>query len=301
MLALPCTAGRRSSIGASILIVAAVLSANRSVQAADELGGKLAQPIEKGQRVFSVGHSFHWFMPKILGQLAQEAGIKDHVQIGTSNIGGSKTFQHWDLPDDKNEAKKALIAGEVDVLTLAPRYLPDDGIEKFADLAVEHNPAIRINVDEFWLPFDVYDPKVAQPASVDHNAPTGAELRKMHALYFNDFDEHLEKLNKKYGKQVLYVVPIGQAVVALREKIIAGQAPGLTMQSELFTDAIGHATPPLEALASYCQFAVMYRRSPVGLPLASVPNEGLNRLLQELAWQAAIEHPLSGIRAEVKP
>jgi hypothetical protein len=45
----------------------------------------------------------------------------------------------------------------------------------------------------------------------------------------------------------------------------------------------------------------MYRRSPVGLPLASVPDEALNRLLQELAWQAAVEHPLSGVRAEVKP
>ncbi len=187
------------------------------------------------------------------------------------------------------------------MLTLAPRYLPDEGIEKFADLAVEHNPHIRINVDEFWLPFDVYDPKVAQPDKVDHDAPTGEELRKMHALYFTDFDEHLQKLNAKYGRQVLFVVPVGQAVVALREKIIAGHAPGLTKQSELFTDPIGHATAPLEALASYCQFAVMYRRCPVGLKLSSVPNEDLNLLLQELAWQAALDHPLSGLHAPAKP
>ena len=197
----------------------------RAASAAHAAGPALAPPIETGQRVFSVGHSFHSFMPKILAELAQEAGIKDHVQVGGSNIGGSKVFHHWNVPDDKNAAKDALRAGKVDVLTLAPRYLPDDGIEKFALLALEHNPNIRINVDEFWLPFDVYDPKVAQPANVDHNAPTGEELRRMHALYFDALDEHLTALNKKYGKQVLFVVPIGQAVVALREKIIAGQAP----------------------------------------------------------------------------
>jgi hypothetical protein len=288
-------------VGSIAVLLTVALPPGQATHAADEQNGNLAPPIEKGQRVFSAGHSFHYFMPKILEQLVQEAGIKDHVQIGMSNIGGSKIFQHWDVADDKNEMKKVLGAGQVDVLTLAPRYLPDDGIEKVADLAVEHNPAIRINVDEFWLPFDVYDPKVAEPDKVDHDALTVDELRKMHAMYFKDFDDHLEKLNEKYGKQVLFVVPVGQAVVALREKIIAGQAPGLAKQSDLFTDAIGHATPPLEALASYCQFAVMYRRSPVGLKLASVPNESLNRLLQELAWQAVIEHPLSGVRTESKP
>ena len=42
------------------------------------------------------------------------------------------------------------------------------------------------------------------------------------------------------------------------------------------------------------------RRSPVGLPLpaqlAQAPEaEKLNRLLQEIAWQAVSEHPLSGV------
>jgi hypothetical protein len=32
-----------------------------------------------------------------------------------------------------------------------------------------------------------------------------------------------------------------------------------------------------------------------------VPNDTLNPLLQQLAWQAAIEHPLSGVRMETKP
>ena len=35
----------------------------------------------KGQRILSAGHSFHVFMPGILRELAQSAGIKDHVQV----------------------------------------------------------------------------------------------------------------------------------------------------------------------------------------------------------------------------
>jgi len=43
-------------------------------------------------------------------------------------------------------------------------------------------------------------------------------------------DEHVVAVNKKLGKQVVFVVPVGQAVIALREKIVAGKAPGLKSQ-----------------------------------------------------------------------
>ncbi len=269
-----------------------------------------AQPSVKGQKVFSAGHSFHVFMPNILRDLAQGAGIKDHVLVGLQPIGGSRVIQHWNLAEDKNKVKEALKTGKVDVLTLSPIHLPDEGIANFTKLALEHNPKIRITIQEFWLPFDIYDTTFKQrPKKVDHNAPTGEELRKLHAEYFKTMDEHVTALNKQHSKQVLYVVPVGQAVIALREKIIAGEAPGLKKQEELFTDAIGHARQPLQALVAYCHFAVIYRRSPVGLPLPAVlakannPNwdEKLNRLLQELAWNAVLQHPLSGVQEKPKP
>lgn len=266
-----------------------------------------SKPIEKGQRVFTAGHSFLMFMPPILRDMAQAAGIKDHVQVGTQPIGGSRVVQHWNLPDDKNKAKEALKTGKVDVLTLSPIYLPDEGIDNFTKLALEHNPAIRITVQEFWLPFDAYNdgqfPPKERPAKVDHNAKTTEQLRKEHAPYFEGMDAHVHELNKKYGKPVLFVVPVGQAVLALRAKIVAGDAPGLKTQEDLFSDAIGHAKPPLAVLDAYCHFAVIYRRNPAGLPvpaaLAKQPEaEKLNRLLQQLAWDAVRAHPLSGVKGE---
>ncbi len=256
-----------------------------------------------GQRVFSAGHSFHMFMPKMLAELAKSAGITDHKQVGTSSIGGSYVHQHWNVADEKNSLKKALRSGEIDVLTLSPIYLPDDGIENFAKLGLEHNPNIRVTIQEFWLPFDVFDVnyKKQRPEPVDRNARTVEELRSTHGAYFKMMDEHAAALNEKFGKPVIYVVPVGQAAVALREKIIAGEAPGLKQQNDLFTDPIGHATPPLQWLTAYCHFAVLYGRTPVGLPCPAAMSkttggDALNTLLQQLAWEAVTSHPLSSVK-----
>ena len=285
---------------AAIALYLVVISGDNRTRGGDKKTDPASEAV-KGQRVFSAGHSFHVFVPAILNDLAKKAGIKDHAVAGLSPIGGSRVIQHWNVPEDKNKARAALKAGTVDVLTLAPIHLPDDGIANFTKLAVENNPNIRITVQEFWLPFDIYDTTFSKrPKAVDHNAQTAESLQKLHAPYFKSMDKHVKELNAKYDKQVLFVVPVGQAVIALREKIIAGQAPGLKTQEDLFTDPIGHARPPLQALAAYCHFAVIYKRSPVGLPMPAIlpktTNPELNRLLQELAWEAVTNHPLSGVR-----
>ncbi|MBV6501310.1 MAG: hypothetical protein CJBNEKGG_03820 [Prosthecobacter sp.] len=266
--------------------------------------GAEAGPADKGLSVFSAGHSFHMFMPKMLADLARAAKVSGHQQAGVSSIGGSYVHQHWDVADEKNTLKKALRDGRVDVLTLSPIYLPDDGIENLARLGLEHRPDIRVTIQEFWLPYDVLDLnyKKQRPAPVDRNSRTAAEMRAIHEPYFRSMDDHVRALNQKFGRQVLLVVPAGQAALALRTRIIEGRAPGLKQQDDLFTDAIGHATPPLQWLTAYCHFAVIYRRPPAGLPCPpalarEAHGEALNRLLQELAWEAVKSHPLSGIQA----
>ena len=129
------------------------------------------------------------------------------------------------------------------------------------------------------------------------------ELRQMHAAYFQSMDDHVRALNAKFSKQSLFIVPVGQAVMALRGKIIEGTAPGLKTQNELFRDGLGHAKAVVQVLSTYCHFAVIYRRNPVGLPvprtLREQPEaEKLNALLQQLAWDAVTVHPLSGVKTE---
>lgn len=262
----------------------------------------------KGQRVYSIGHSFHVFMPGILAQIAKSAGIDDHKQVGLSPIGGSYVHQHWNVPDDKFKSKATLESGQLDVLTMAPLFLPDDGIDNFVKLAADKSPQVRILIQEFWLPFDVNvnfrNEKVHPP---DRTVYDGKKLKEEHDKYFEGIDEKVKAFNKQYnGKPAIFVAPVGQAVLALRKAIADGAAPGLTKQTDLFTDPIGHARPPLAILVTYCYYAQIYGRSPVGLPAppglkGSMDDETtakLNRLLQEIAWKTVTAHPLSGVKAK---
>jgi hypothetical protein len=115
-----------------------------------------ARDVPKPQRVYSIGHSFHFFMPGILDEIAESAGVAGHEQVGISAIGGSSVIQHWNVPDDKFKSKATLQSGKLDVLTMAPAFLPDEGVENFVRLASEKCPQIRGLVQESWLSFDAY-------------------------------------------------------------------------------------------------------------------------------------------------
>jgi hypothetical protein len=266
-----------------------------------------------------VGHSFHAWVARLLEEDARSAGIQDH-RMGVMGLGGSTVLECWDIPHaldnnvpnpkerlkqpEKNTAKEVLASGKVDVLTLSPIWMPDAGIDDFAAYGLQYNPNIRVTVQEFWLPNDTYEPvyplDTRKKPVVDHDAATIPDLQKHYGAYFHDVDEYVRGVNKKLGKDVILIVPVGQATLALREKIVAGKAPGIEKQSELFVDPWGHPAPPLQILSAYCHFAVVYRRSPVGLPMPSelqgkYRNDALNQLLQELAWDAVIHHPMSGV------
>ena len=98
-------------------------------------------PVEKGQRVFVCGHSFHVFIGAPLGAMAKAGGYKDHTLVDTQFLGGSRTLQHWNLPDEKNKAKQALKTGTVDVLTLSPIQQPDEGRVNAPSEGQGHSPS----------------------------------------------------------------------------------------------------------------------------------------------------------------
>ena len=298
---------RAKAVTAVFILLAANPWGGARARSAPPPGNPPAGAVDRGQRMFTCCHSFHCFVYPLVDQMAKGAGIAEHQSVGISAIGGSRVIQHWNVAEERNTAKAALRAGGVDVLTLSPIWMPDEGIEKFARLGLEHNPDIRVTVQEFWLPNDTYHPVYPLEAGlkVDHNATRVAELRKQQALYDHDLCEYVRGVNRRLGKDVLLIVPVGQATAALREKIVAGQAPGLKAQWDLFSDCWGHPQLPLQVLDGYCHFAVIYRRSPVGLPLPYdlardnrlTDKDKLNRLLQELAWAAVAGHPLSGVKA----
>ncbi|MCX6854730.1 MAG: hypothetical protein NTV80_07470 [Verrucomicrobia bacterium] len=258
-----------------------------------------------GQRVLYTGHSFHIPLIPFIEQVAKAAQIDGHQTVAKQMIGGSRVMQHWELPDEKNIAKTTLRAGGVNVLTMSPNWVvPDEAIEKFVSLGLEKNPALRALVQVSWYPWD----GLAAPAKVarneDRDAKTVADLRAVYDPYRETIRTQLRAINAKHGKPIAYLVPVGEAVLRLREQVIAGKVPGIAKQSDLFRDQIGHGKATIHQLAAYCQFACIYRRSPVGLACfedKTPASKELNHLLQTIAWQSVLDEPLSGVAANSTP
>ena len=104
---------------------------------------------------------------------------------------------------------------------------------------------------------------------MDRNATGLAELRKQNVRYCLGMEDFVRGVNKRLGRNAVLVMPVGQVAIALREKIVVGEAPGLKAQWDLFRDCWGHLQPGFQVLAGRGHFAVIYRRSRVELPLPS--------------------------------
>src|SRR6266446_5177802 len=231
------------------------------------LGSSLpAADAPKGERVFVTAHSFHIFVASRLAPLAKAAGIEGHELVGQQMIGGSKVIQHWDLPDDKNKVNAALATGGVDVLTMSSHvYLPDAGIDHFVELGLKHNPKMRFLVQHSWTPWDGWLPGEKVASNEERDTRPLDIVRVANKRFRDALEAQVGDLNKKLGRDAVFIVPVGDAVMKLRELVAAGKAPGLTKQTDLFGDQIGHGRPPIVTLATYCNFACLYHVSPVGL------------------------------------
>ncbi len=254
-----------------------------------------------GLRVFYTGHSFHMFVPPRVEQLVKVAKIDGHKLVGMQGIGGSRVIQHWELADDKNRAKPALASGEVDVFTMAAHLaIPDDGITKFTELGLAHNPKLRLLVQGSWYPFDVADPARRIKDNAQRNDMKIEELQAPIEEWRKKLEAQVDDLNQKHGRKAVFIVPVGDAVVKLRAMVVDGKFPGVKTQADLFTDPIGHAAAPVQALAAYCNYVAIYRSSPVGLavPAGGGLDDKQHAILQQLAWDIVSNYPHAGVSAK---
>jgi hypothetical protein len=264
----------------------------------------------KALRVFVAGHSFHMPVAQPLSQIAASAGASGPTLAGTQGIGGSSVTRHWELPDESDKARKAIKAGQVDVLTVSPVLdpLPDPAIAKFTALLLEHNPGGRVTVQASWYPMDGPATDRRTFKNADRDAADPASFRKTWGAVTDRVREQVVALNaefaRKTGRRVVALVPVGDAIIALRARVARGEVPGIARQSDLFRDDLGHGKPPIAVLTAYCHYAVIYGRNPIGLPAPEAlraaglgeNTDRVNQVLQEVAWQAVTAEPESGVK-----
>lgn len=172
-----------------------------------------------------------------------------------------------------------------------------DSLAHWAQVARAARPDVRIFLYETWHRLD---------------DPQGWLVR---------IDDDLESL---WLQRLLYpavrragpirLIPGGQVMAAAVRAIEAGQVPGLSRREELFAqDAEGRADPihfnDIGAwLMALTHFAVLYHRSPAGLPHrlrradgqpATPPPDAAAPVLQEVVWRTVTRYPATGLVAAV--
>jgi hypothetical protein len=263
--------------------------------------------------VFHIGHSLvNRDMPAMLAQLAGEGHHYDS-QLGwgatLSSHWGDATISGFELENDHSRFRPAIEAvesGDYDAIVLtemveirsalkyhdSPRYLA-----LWADKALSARPEVRLYLYETWHNLD--DPE-GWLARLD------ADLSR----YWVDGILRPALADLPADAQI-HLIPAGQALAAFVRAIEQqGGVGNLRDRTDLFSRNAGGALDQihLNDLGNYfvalVHYAVLYQKSPVGLPYALKRGDGSQAvapapetalLMQQVVWQTVLKTPLTGV------
>jgi hypothetical protein len=306
--------GRSKIALASLLVVTALgglarfSSAKPLDQAAFDALYKNPATVAPGpQRVFHIGHSLVGRdMPAMLAQLAGQGHHYD------SQLGWGTTLKaHWDPDEPINgfeaenahpryrDAHQAVDSGDYDALILTEMVEIRDAIKYFdSPTYLRHwleagwaaNPDLRIFLYETWHQID---------------DPEGwlTRLDRDLTLYWED-GVLRPALGGLDTPRPVYIIPAGQVMARFARALDdSSGVDGIATYGDLFTDQI-HLNDLGSYLVALTHYAVLYQRSPVGLPHdlsradgtpADAPGPQTARLMQEIVWDVVTAEPNTGV------
>ncbi len=260
--------------------------------------------------VYHLGHSLVGKdMPAMLMQLGG-TGHRYNSQLGW----GARMNAHWD-PDtpikgfeesnthpEYRDAHDAMASRDYDVLVLTEGVEIRDSIKYFDSARYLHNwarsakaknPSIRVYFYETWHPLD---------------DPEGWLTRLDRDLELYWEGEVLRRaLNYKDTPGPIYMIPAGQVMAAfVREVEARGGIGPIKTRHDLFSDDI-HFNDLGAYLVALTHYAVLYQKSPVGLPHALMRADGTPAtdpgpeaaaLMQETVWQVVTGYRRTGVQKE---
>lgn len=270
-----------------------------------------APPAEAPLQVFHIGHSLVGRdMPLMLAQLAGEGHVF-HSQLGW----GAFLKEHWepDIPvkgfketnfhPQHRDPREALSTGAYDAIVLTEAveikdsirwFAPADYLHRFAELAWANNLGTRVYLYETWHRTDGEDDWYMR---IDRDLGLyweGEILRR--AIAYDD------------ARRPIYVIPGGQVMAAVAREIEAQGGIGfLQGRDDLFDDNI-HFSDYGAYLMALTHYAVLYGRSPVGLPHSGLlkldgnvfadPGPEAARMMQEVVWRVVTSYAPTGVSSE---
>jgi hypothetical protein len=282
-----------------------------------EMAARHAKPLPApagALRVYHLGHSLvNRDMPAMLAQMARAAGYAGHAYNSQLGWGASldehrrgqiKGFAEENASAAFRPAAEALASGDYGAVVLTESVEIRDAIRyhgsaralaHWAQAAVAGNPEARVYLYETW--HRLHDPEgwlnrldadlsryweagLLRPAMADPATPT------------------------------VRLIPAGQVLAAAVRAAEAGQIAGLARREDFFAVTPEGQVDPIHLndignwLVAMVHFAVLYHRSPEGLPhrlvradgsAADPPPDSAAAVLQKLVWDTVRRYPATGL------
>lgn len=166
--------------------------------------------------------------------------------------------------------------------------------DSFMNYALLFNPDIQVYINEPWHCLES-----STPTGCDYDvdsAPWRQRLRDDLPMW----ESVVDSLNLRYPDAAnVCLIPSGQALGLLSDRIDAGEVPGLRSMEDLFSDRI-HLTDQGKYFIACVHFAMIHRQSPVGLTNQTqywwggdfeAPSMELAQNMQEIALETVQKYP----------
>lgn len=308
----------------------------RGGEARPPRGGAASPEGATAWNAYWVGHSLLSRIPDAVGALVAASPGGLSLAWKEQNIPGASLEIHWSeaLPDRQRYRFEPtwqqrydlrLATGEVDTLVLtdsvprggqAQEEETHAGLVRFATLAREKNPAVRVLYYETWHCLDTGTPKGCEwdKASPTRNLAWVERVEADRAMWRRVVARANATLVERKvpgasaAEPVIRMLPAGPALAQAVREAEQGKLAGLKGMDDFFSDRI-HANALGAYLVGCVHYAGLTGRSPVGLPsdikerwghgwwtprlswTREAPPAAVIRRLQELAWEAVRSEP----------
>lgn len=269
----------------------------------------LSLPAPSGPiKTYHLGHSLVGRdMPAMLAQLAQHeyssqlgwgASLKNHWEgqvSGFAEENASSAFKAAGTSLDRGAYDAVILTEMVELQDAIRWHASAQYLAQWTLRARAGNPQVRVYLYETWHRLD--DP-AGWLARIDHDST---------ALWQ---DQLLRPAMADPAVGTIYVIPGGQVLGAVARAIDAGQVPGLTARTQVFAQQHDGTSDPIHLndlghyLMALTHYAVLYHKSPLGLPHQLRRADGRTadsfsieqaHVLQQVVWQTVTRYRTSGV------
>ena len=289
-------------------------------------------------RIYLIGNSLtEEVKPKPFENMVQSQGRQ--ITLGYHFLGGSRIYDIWQKPDFAHGTKEpfglyknALVNYQWDVMTLQPFYYPfepqyEDAI-KFSQLLMKKSPDAQIYIYSQW-PQKVEGPDWYKGYTRAQETPTYFKTEP--PFQYNELLKQLPKpLAEKYkdrslrsqyevmvyglrlknvSKKPALLIPVGDVILLLGEKMKAGLMPGYNNPYDFYSDEV-HVNNDGSYIVACTYYATIYKTSPIGLPFSGYQGQPASRddhvkitpelakIIQETVWEVVATNPLTGVTSK---